>query len=760
VHATPSLQTSYSLEQDHTQVAASESSKDRKSHLPGFLIADTLEGQTDETMLAKGHAELRKNNSLLQADELVYMPLSDEIEARGNVVFKQTDALFSGPYMRRNLTEQTGYFDQPRYFIQRKIKRKKYQQNLAPGVIGQQYGIPEIRTSVGSGEAARIDFLGENQLSLKNASFSSCKPLARDWYLQASEIKLDYDEDSGESTHSTIFFKDVPIIYWPTISFPVNNARRSGVLPPTFMASTRDGMDVTTPYYLNLAPNYDLLLNPRYIAQRGTQIGGEFRYENFNYRGSAMYEFLDDRKYGGGRQAYNLTHQQYLGQDITARVRWNGVSDGDYFNDLSTRLVQTSQVILPREVMFLHTPSPWITTTTRFLSYQVLKSDVSKPYALEPQITLNGRQPDFYGADLKLLGQFSQFTHPTNIQGQRLVAYPQLTLPYESPAFFLRPKLGLHATQYNLDTQGTGQTNETRALPTFTLDTGTVFERDLTLGGKASIQTLEPRLYYVNIPYQNQSRLPIFDTAAADFNFAQIFSENRYLGHDRINDANQLTAAVSSRLIDAETGVEHMKAMVGQRYYFNKQQVTLNSIYPNSPTEAARQDNFSSIIAAFSGLVAYRTYLDSAWEYSYKEENTMRYAAGLRYQPGFGKVLTAGYRFNRDQSTLTNQIEQYDIAGQWPLSGQWYLVGRYNYSLQDNRILERIAGFEYNAGCWMGRVVSQRIETTVGQPNTILFLQLELNDFAQLGANPLQSLRRSIPGYGKINDLDTGSLIQ
>lgn len=758
--AEPALQTSFELADELASSSERNGSNRRTNSLPAFLIADTLEGQTEETMLAKGHVELRKKNSLLKGDELLYKPLSDEVEAKGNVLFKQPDALFTGPYMYRNLTDQTGYFDQPTYLIQRDVRRRKSRQGLAPGVIRQQYSLPEVRTTVGSGQAERIDFLGENQLSLKSATYSSCKPNSRDWYLQSKEINLDYDSDNGESRQSTIFFKDVPILHWPNLSFPINNARRSGVLPPTFMASSRDGMDVITPYYFNLAPNYDLLLNPRYIAQRGTQIGGEFRYMSHNYSGNLLYEHLDDRKYGQGREAYSFAHLQRLGDDVLAKVRWNGVSDGDYFTDLSTRLIQTSQVLLPREIAFSHSPSPWLTTTTRLLSYQVIKSDISKPYALEPQITVNGRQPEFYGTDLKVMGQFSQFTHPTNVQGQRLVAYPQVTIPIETPAFFVRPKLGLHATQYNLDNQGIGQASENRVLPTFTLDTGAVFERNTQFGGKATIQTLEPRLYYVNIPHRDQSRLPIFDTAAADFNFAQIFSENRYLGHDRINDANQLTAATTTRFIDTETGTERMKAMIGQRYYFTKQQVTLNSIYPNTPTEAARQDNFSSIIAAFSGLVAYRTYLDSAWEYSYKDQNTMRYSVGGRYQPGFGKVLTAGYRFNRDQATLLNQIEQYDIAGQWPLSGQWYMVGRYNYSLQDNRILERIAGFEYNAGCWMGRVVSQRIETTVGKPNNILFLQLELNDFAQLGTNPLQSLRRSIPGYGKINDVDTGSLIQ
>ena len=759
--AAPALQASYELE---SAVSGGSPIVQRgvKSPRPGFLLADQIEGQTDEAMIAHGHVELRKSGTVLLADELTYRPLSDDVEAKGNVRFKQAGSEFSGPYMRRNLTDLTGYFDQPSYLIRREVRRNKDEQGLAPGAIGGQSDIPDVRIAYGSGTAQRIDFLGENHLVMNKATFSSCLPARRDWYLQSNTLDLNYDEDDGNSRGSTIFFKDVPVLYWPSISFPLNSARRSGFLPPTFMASTENGLDLTVPYYLNLAPNYDLLLNPRLIAQRGNQLGAELNYLNRNYNGQFRVEGMSDTKAGQERNAYNLVHNLNLGQGVTTQIQWNGVSDGNYFTDLSTRLVETSQTMLPRQVIVNYAPSPWFSTSTRYLSYQVLKEDITRPYALEPQVNLVGRQPDYRGMDLQLNGQVTQFTHPTLVQGQRLVAYPQITLPYESPAFFVRPKIGLHSTQYSLNTQGVADANatESRVLPIFSLNTGAVFERDAVFGGRKAIQTLEPRLYYVNVPYKDQSRIPIFDTGLADFNFAQIFSENRYLGYDRVSDANQLTAAVASRIIDDETGAERVKALIGQRYYFSQQQVSLNSIYPNSATEVARTDNFSSLIAALSGLVGYRTYLDTAWEYSPKEERTMRYSAGARYQPGFGKVLTASYRINRDQATLINQIEQYDLAGQWPINGNWYAVGRYNFSLQDNRVLESIAGVEYNAGCWMGRVVAQKIETTLGQPNTILFFQLELNDFAQLGTNPLQLLRRSIPGYGKVNDVDTGSLIQ
>ncbi len=278
-----------------------------------------------------------------------------------------------------------------------------------------------------------------------------------------------------------------------------------------------------------------------------------------------------------------------------------------------------------------------------------------------------------------------------------------------------------------------------------------IFERETSLLDTPFIQTLEPRLYYVNIPYKDQSNIPIFDTYQSDFNFAQIFSENRYSGYDRINDANQLTAALTTRMLDGATGVEKLRAMVGQVYYFRPGKVTL-------PGQSQQPEGYSSIISAVSGLVMPKTYADVAWEYNYRDSVNERFSIGMRYQPELGKVISAGYRYTRDTVTMLPTVDQIDISGQWPLSRNFYAVGRYNYSFMgENQLLEAIAGFEYNAGCWALRAVAQRLEAIAGSPNTTLFLQLELNDFGSVGSNPITLLRRSIPGYGKTNELSTSS---
>jgi LPS-assembly protein len=295
-------------------------------------------------------------------------------------------------------------------------------------------------------------------------------------------------------------------------------------------------------------------------------------------------------------------------------------------------------------------------------------------------------------------------------------------------------------TNYTLSRQAIGiPESQSRALPIFSVDAGMTFERDTRFFGQNVVQTLEPRLYYLNVPYRDQSKIPLFDTALADFNFAQVFSENLYTGQDRLADANQLTAAVTSRLIDPATGAESMRAMIGQRYYFSDQRVQLN------PADPLRTSTSSDLLAALSGRIAPKLMADSAIQYNNKSSQLSRMAVGVRYLEDVGKTLNVSYRYTRD---LLSQI---DVNGQWPLGRGWYAVGRYNYSFKEGRVVETIGGLEYNGGCWVARTVMQRFAATAAAPSTALFFQLELNDFSRIGSNPLDLLKRSIQGYGKIN---------
>lgn len=746
---------------------------------PLFLVADHLEGETDLETRARGNVELRKPDTLLLADRLTYRPLDDEAEAIGQVHLKQGDAEIDTEYLKIRLTEQIGHTEAARYQIERSVQNAFYDKTRVtvtvasingsnsgapmmlniPNTYGLPTETPPERTSTASGSAERIDLAGENHFLFNRATFSTCKPGSTDWYLQASKMDMDFDKDFGTADHASVWFQGAPLFYTPKIWFPLNNRRRSGLLAPTFKQSTKNGFDFTLPYYWNIAPNYDATFYPRYMSKRGTQLGAEARYLGEGMESEIRGEYLgNDKQFlDRSRYGYSLRHQQNLAKGLSAYVNWNGVSDDFYWEDMSSRLLQTSQVQLERQITLGYTPASWLTTSLQVLRYQTLQPDpenpIARPYFLEPRLNLTGYQTNLLGAlDFALQGQYSRFTHDdreNKAVGDRLVFYPQLSWPVVASAFHLLPKVGLHMSSYAVDEariNGGRKENFSRVLPTFSFDSTLIFERESELLGNAYVQTLEPRLYYVYIPYKKQDRIPVFDTGLADFDFAQIFSENRYVGYDRVNDANQLTAALTTRILDADTGAERFKAMLGQRYYFEDQRVLL-------PGEAQRPANFSNLVASIAGLVAPKTYAEGTWEYNYKDRLNERFSAGVRFQPDYGKVLSASYRYTRDPLNQKALVDQVDISGQWPLAPRWYGVGRINYSLRDHQTLETIAGLEYNAGCWAVRAVAQRLSATSGTPDTSFFLQLELQDFASVGSNPLSLLRRSIPGYGKTNEL-------
>lgn len=743
---------------------------------PLFVAAEHVSGQAGVLTEAEGRVELRQSGHLVLADRLSYRPLEDEVEASGHVSMQRAGIRVDAPYLKMRLADQLGHADQAAYQLEREVVSELYDTRQTvvsvatssgstsgapmmlnvPNTYGLPTSAPPPRRVLASGEAQRIEFEGENQVSLDGATYSTCKPDARDWYLRASDMQLDFDTNEGRASHASLWFQNVPLFYTPAAWFPLNDARRSGFLNPSISQSTRTGMDIALPYYWNIAPNYDATFYPRYMAKRGLQLGGEVRHLGETFQGEARGEYLaDDNEAQKTRYAYAV-RESFARGDWSGKLDWNGVSDDTYWTDLSSRLLQTSQSQLTRRAMLNFTPSPWLQTSLQVLRYQTLQTDstdpIERPYFLEPQLNVFGYRPDVLKTDFTLVGQYSRFTHDdraTKDQGDRVVFYPQFTLPIIHPAFQILPKVGVHMTSYALDrsTANVGMENRVnRVLPIVSIDSTMVFERQGSLFGKGYVQTLEPRLYYLNIPYKDQSSIPLFDTALSDFNFAQIFSENRYSGYDRINDANQLTAAVTTRILDDENGVERFKAMIGQRYYFEKQRVAITG-------ETTRQEDFSNLIAAVNGLVAPKTYAEAAWEYNYKAGASERFALGMRYQPDFGKVLSASYRYTRDPLTTASTVDQIDVAGQWPLAANWYAVGRYNYSLKDHQLLESIAGLEYNAGCWAVRSVFQRLAAVSGSPNDSIFLQLELNDFTRIGSNPLGLLRRSIPGYGKTNEL-------
>ena len=767
---------------------------------PVFLSALRMGGQIDREFVAEEEAELRKVGTVLNADRLTYWPVEDEVEAEGNVNLEQGDAFVSGPKMRMKLEEQVGFFEQPVYRIKQQIRagtQNTYTARLAemksedywnsgfalprtleikPGqtVIKDSYNkkggkiMPEAR-----GEADRIDFEGENQMRLTNGTYTTCEPGNNDWYAKAVDLKLDYDREVAEGNDGTVYFLDVPIFYSPWLSFSLNRGRKSGFLAPNFGTNSDSGIEFALPYYWNIAPNMDATITPRVMSKRGAMLSNEFRYLNTAYgglfSGKATADYLpNDRvRDGDNRYGFSLNHVQTTANGFSGLINYTKVSDDNYFTDLSSNVSQTSRVNLLQQGLVSYGGGGWWNATANVQQYQTLQPDPKNPnlypYQLLPQITVNARKPDWYMTDSSFFGQYTSFKINERLQngvvypeGQRTVLYPQLALPYVTPGWYVTPKIGVNVRNYQLSGQIAGMPDSISVtLPIFSIDSGMTFERTSNWYGRDYMQTLEPRLYYVNIPYKDQSQIPIFDTARSDFNFAQIFSENQFSGWDRINSANQLTAALTTRLLEPSSGNEIARAMIGQRFYFSRNKVGL-------PTDALHDNDEwekSDVLAAFSGQVLPKVYVDSAIEYNLANSDVKRFSLGTRYQPEPGKVLNAAYRYNNDS---TAPIDQIDLSGQWPFSGRWSAVGRLNYSFKDDgaassnssqggRMIQSVAGLEYNGGCWVVRGVIQQLALTRDNTSTSFFLQLELNDFSSVGSNPLKLLQRNIQGYSLIN---------
>jgi len=691
---------------------------------PVTITADRIEGYANKETSASGNAELRQDNVSIHAQHLLYLYATDEVQASGGVRLARDGDRMSGTGLRLRVHDNVGQFDQAEYEFSMRSRA----------------GYAPVRAR---GTADVIKLESKDKYHLENATFTTCKAGNDDWYLQVGELDLDMTRDVGTARSGKLVFMGTPIVYLPWVDFPLHNQRKSGFLPPAIGSTGKSGVEITTPYYVNLAPNRDLTIAPREFSKRGLQLTAQLRYMDRDYEGDARFEHMsNDRITNTSRYAAIIQHNQRFGGRLNGYVNLNKVSDDNYFRDLSSRINITSQTTLPRDGMLTYNGGWWI-ATARAQNFQTLQdpaNPVTPPYARLPQLTLNATRQYVGGVDLGLTSEFVKFSKPTSVAGNRLTFYPSVSLPLIRPGAYLTPKLGLHATNYSLEQNPAGTPADVqRTLSIASLDGGLTFERDTLFLGRNFRQTLEPRLYYLYVPYRDQSNIPLFDTGLADFNYAQIFSENLFNGGDRIADANQLTIAATTRLVSPNSGQEVLKATFGQIHYFQNQQVALNDATPT------RTDKTSDFLAALSGRVARNWTLDSALQFNPHANYFDRVGIGARYQPEIAKALNLGYRFTRDS------LNQVDLSAQWPLGGGWYGVGRYNYSLRDNHLVEALGGFEYNAGCWIGRFVAQRFATSTGNFTNAVFVQLELNGFSRIGSNPLELLKRNIPGYSRIN---------
>ena len=686
-----------------------------KPEPPLEVTALKIWGRTDQFVNFEHEVEMNRGELRLTADRASYRFVNDQAEAEGQVRLIRKGDCYDGDRVVVQMERSTGYVENPVY---RLIKNQA------------------------QGKARRIDFLDEERSVVHQGTYSTCQGVSPDWYLKTETMQLDTGLDTGTASRSVLYFKDVPILAAPSISFPLSNARHSGFLPPVTGATTKGGVEFGLPYYWNIAPNRDVTLYPKIISRRGLQLGAEARYLGEAYRGETTLEgIFDDRQTHTNRYALTTRHEQLLMPDLKLSWNLNAASDDNYPADFSNSITKTSVRLLPRDVQLSYAGEFW-NASFQANGYQVLQdlnAPIIRPYDRLPQLQLHAEKRDVAGFDMSVDTMLTRFWHPDLVRGDRAVIATNIALPIASAAYFIKPSVSLHATNYHLVNPGPQQEADShRAVPVFSLDSGLVFERDTSLFGRDFTQTLEPRLYYVNIPYRDQSRLPNFDSAPADFNFAQIFTENRFVGQDRIGDANQVTTALVSRYLEND-GSERLKLAVGQRFYFNHQRVRMD----NAPSPSR-----SDLLLAATGRWSSTLSGDLAFQISQSTRQAIQTSYSVHWQPEPKMVLNAGYRFQRDL------LEQVDISGQWPLADRWYGVGRVNYSLMDKRVVDGIAGLEYKADCWSLRFVAQRFATSSTTSNSGFSLQLELTGLARLGVggNPLESLKRNIAGYQSVSE--------
>ena len=683
-----------------------------------IIEADQVIGKKDAQMEAQGNVEVQQGDQKIFADHVLYQQDSADVTADGNVRIEQPGEKVTGPLLKINMDSGVGSMSQPEF---------------------------QLTNNYARGSAEEMRKTGPLYYEFDKASYTTCPAGQDDWLLNMSRLNIDRDTQTGTAYNAWVEFQGVPLLYTPWMTFPLDGRRTSGLLGPTFGVTNTGGHEITIPFYWNIAPNYDATIAPRRISKRGILYNNEFRYMGSTYMGEAHYDALPKDKLNGLRRTHTaLKHTQNLGGGFGASLNLNHVTDDAYFRDISTTVVGGTQTQLLNEGVLSY-GGGWWTAVMRAQTFQTLQdplAPVAIPYQRLPQITVAG-QKFFDDLQVNMVNEYVDFRHPTTVNGQRVVLYPSITYGLLSnPGYFLRPKVGIHSTHFAMGDNNFNSTPDTtRTLPIFSVDSGMFFERDMKMGDGSYIQTLEPRAYYVKIPYQNQDFLPVYDSAQAAFSFAQMFTENRFYGNDRVGDANMITAALTSRIIDDVGGIERLRVTVGQRYSMEAPQVNL--ITPDANSR-------SDILAAAGGRVTNAVTLDGLIQYNPNSHHTMSYNLMSRYRPEVGKVLNLGYRYTRGDIP-ENDIRLTDVSAQWPLFWHWYLVSRISYSLNDQRFVEALGGLEYNQSCWMLRLVTQSFTTATKQVNTGIFVQLELNELVSLGSDPLGALKMSIPGYTKLN---------
>ncbi|PJY94112.1 LPS-assembly protein LptD [Pseudomonas donghuensis] len=776
-----------------------------KDESPTFIGAKVSRYQQEQQIATlAGDVVMRQGSMQVEADEANLYQAENRGELSGNVKIRDNGSLVVGDHADIQLDTGEAKVDNAEYVMHKsRIRGSALYAKRAENAI----------------------------IRLKDGTYTTCEPNSNAWQLKGNNITLNPATGFGTATNVTLRVKDVPVFYTPYIYFPIDDRRQSGFLPPSFSTSSDTGFMLVTPYYFNLAPNYDATLYPRYMAKRGLLMEGEFRYLTKSSEGQFGGAYLNDKEderkqqsdYKDQRWLINWQHKGGLDERLMTEVDYTDISDPYYFQDLeSDQIGVESQDFINQQGALTYRGDDY-TARLNVQGYKLATITQITPYDRLPQITFNGMLPYHPGGlDFAYNTEFVRFdrdlrkgnfvdkdgiTSPrydTNViglarsNGDRVHLAPEVSLPLEWSFGFLKPSMKYTYTHYDLDldqqgkdylvsntnlnssTRETFKSSQNRDVPIFSVDSGLYFDRDTQWFGKNYRQTLEPRLFYLYVPYEDQNDIPVFDTSESTFNFASLFRDNRFTGSDRIGDENKLSLGVTNRWIE-ENGFERQRFSIGQALYFKDRKVQLPGMYYKD-----RQDALSDV-SPYALEYEYRFNRDwrfnSDFNWDPDSRSTRSGSAMFHYQPedNVNKVVNLGYRYRNDQVRYDQttgrwqiggdygtpgspnyvkdyyKIQQHDFSVMWPIVPQWTAIARWQHDYNRNRTLEAFGGFEYDNCCWKLRLINRYWvdydEFSQDAPQNEkgdhgVFLQIVLKGLGGVVGNKVESfLDKGIQGY-------------
>ncbi len=700
-----------------------------------------LDGKNKITM--KGNAQIVQGRRGVFADSIIYDQGSYQAELEGNVIyFSEAGDEVKAESMQLEIDTFIGETGKAEMRLAERDKpRRKASVNyvedysiLAPFkrpddlLITQGGDIDKDAPRVGTRVwAEKIELEGEDFQRVHQARVTLC-PNSEDVLILGDEIELDQTEGVGYAKNVIVKFKGVPILYAPRFSFPLNDERKTGFLAPSIGSDKNSGFMVSTPYYIDLAPNYDATLRPTYYSDRGAQLYGDFRHLGEKGDGIARAEYMPQDKLFGDKEryAYGLDYRQSYANGWNWTVDLQDVSDTSYLNDFrndinitsATHLQQRAQLNYSDSLLYMRGTASKYTVSAPNLS-------TSNPYERLPQVALGIRPQTLglfeLGFDAEVVN-YADDNAGSRVTGSRLNMLPYIEMPYTPIYGFVKPRLAFQSISYQLDNvQNDGDDAPSVAVPMFSVDSGLYFERDMTLGGLDMLHTLEPRAMYVYVPEESQNDIPLFDTGEGSVSsYNVLFRERRFFGGDRVGDDNHISLGLTSRIISDKTGEERFRASIGQLYYLADREVGLNP--GDEPDTSARSDVFAELNALLTNEVDFR----STFRWDRDDATLTNVSAGIEYESGYRRSVSADYFKDVTSS------EDIRFTFDWPLASRWQFSTGQRYSITDSDFRESSYGLIYDSCCWAVGLSASRLLQSDGEYNERFVVSLELNGLGKV----------------------------